>query len=144
MTQETSVGMQSCGWIWRSRNEQKFSAPQVFLTWCVDFSSVQSLSCVRLFATQWTAARQASLSITKSKSLPRLMSIESVMPSNHLCGFEGLYLRLPLTESIFLHQEGRRQILVVLAICGTDSNYREIMLHMIVISVSKYYYSLLL
>ena len=48
------------------------------------FSSVQSLSCVRLFATPWTAARQASLSITNSRSLPKLKSIESVMPSNHL------------------------------------------------------------
>ena len=48
------------------------------------FSSVQSLSCVRLFATPWTAACQASLSITNSWSLPKLMSIESVMPSNHL------------------------------------------------------------
>ena len=47
-------------------------------------SSVQSLSCVQLFATPWTAARQASLSITNSQSLPRLLSIESVMPSNHL------------------------------------------------------------
>ena len=45
---------------------------------------VQSLSHVRLFATPWSAARQASLSITNSWSLPRLMSIESVMPSNHL------------------------------------------------------------
>ena len=41
--------------------------------------SVQSLSCVRLFAMPWTAARQASLSITNSRSLPKLMSIESVM-----------------------------------------------------------------
>ena len=48
------------------------------------FSSVQSLSCVLLFATPWTAACQASLSITNSQSLPKLMSIESVMPSNHL------------------------------------------------------------
>ena len=48
------------------------------------FSSVQSLSCVQLFATPWTAARQASLSITNSWSLLNLMSIESVMPSNHL------------------------------------------------------------
>src|SRR5574340_712478 len=47
-------------------------------------SSVQSLSHVQLFATPWTAARQASLSITNSWSLPKLMSIESVMPSNHL------------------------------------------------------------
>jgi len=48
------------------------------------FSSVQSLSPVRLFATPWTAARQASLSITNSQSLLKHMSIESVMPSNHL------------------------------------------------------------
>ena len=48
------------------------------------FSSVQLLSCVRLFATPWTAAHQASLSITNSQSLPKLTSIESVMPSNHL------------------------------------------------------------
>ena len=47
-------------------------------------SSVQSLSRVWLFATPWTAARQASLSIINSQSLCKLMSIESVMPSNHL------------------------------------------------------------
>ena len=47
-------------------------------------SSVQSLSCVRLFATPWTAACQASLSFTNSQSLFKLMSIESVMPSNNL------------------------------------------------------------
>ena len=46
--------------------------------------SVQSLSCVRLFVTPWTAARQASLSITNSRSSPRPMSIKSVMPSRHL------------------------------------------------------------
>ena len=50
----------------------------------VQFSSVQSLSCVQLFATPWTAARQASLSITNSQSLPKHMSMESVMPSSHL------------------------------------------------------------
>ena len=47
------------------------------------FSPVQSLSRVQLFATPWTAARQASLSIANSWSLLRLMSIELVMPSNH-------------------------------------------------------------
>ena len=47
-------------------------------------SSVQLLSCVRLFAIPWTAARQASLSLTNSQSLLKLMSIGSVMPSNHL------------------------------------------------------------
>ena len=52
------------------------------------FSSVQSLSHVWLFVTSWTAAHQASLSITNSQSLLKLMPIESVMPSNHLilCG----------------------------------------------------------
>ena len=48
------------------------------------FSPIQSLSCVRLFATPWTAAYQASLSITNSRSLPKLTSIESMMPSNYL------------------------------------------------------------
>ena len=58
------------------------------------FSSVQSLSRVRLFATPWIAACQASLSITNSQSLQKLMSIESVMPSNHLIPYHPL-LRLP-------------------------------------------------
>ena len=52
-------------------------------TW-TDFSSVQSLNHVWLFATQWTAAHQASLSITNSWSLLKLMSIKSVMPSKYL------------------------------------------------------------
>ena len=50
----------------------------------VQFSSVHSLSTVQLFVTPWTAAHQASLSITNSQSLLKLMSIESLMPSNHL------------------------------------------------------------
>ena len=50
----------------------------------ISFSSVQALSRVQLFATPWTAAHQASLSIINSQSLLKLMSIESVMPSNHL------------------------------------------------------------
>ena len=58
---------------------------------------VKSLSRVRLFATPWTAARQASLSITNSRSLLKLMSIESVMPSNHLI----LCCPLLLLPSIF-------------------------------------------
>ena len=58
--------------------------------WCAavhgiaKFSSVQSLSCVQLLATPWTAACQASLSITNSQSLLKLMSVELVMPCNHL------------------------------------------------------------
>ena len=50
----------------------------------VQFSSIQSLSRVHLFGTQWTAAHQASLSITNSQSLPKPMSFELVMPFNHL------------------------------------------------------------
>ena len=53
----------------------------------VQFHSVQSLSCFWLFATPWTAACQVSLSITNSQSLPKLMSIELVMLSNHLILF---------------------------------------------------------
>ena len=55
-------------------------------TWHIhnQFSSFQSLSCVWLFMTPWTIARQASLSITNSRSLPKPMFIVSVMPSNHL------------------------------------------------------------
>ena len=60
-------------------------------------SSVQSLSCVWLFATPWTAACQASLSITNSRSPPKLMSIVSVIPSNHLI----LCCPLLLLPSIF-------------------------------------------
>ena len=63
----------------------------------VQFSSVQSLSRVQLFATPWTAARQATLSITNSQSLPKLMSIELVMPFNHLI----LWCPLLLLPSIF-------------------------------------------
>ena len=63
----------------------------------VQFSSVQSLSRVRHFATPWTAARQASLSITNSQSLPKPRSIESVMPCNHLI----LCCPLLLLPSIF-------------------------------------------
>ena len=56
----------------------------IFFAWLVGFSSVQSLSPVRLFVTPWTAAHQASLSITNSQSLLKLMSFELVMPSSHL------------------------------------------------------------
>ena len=55
-----------------------------FFVFSVQFCSVQSLSRVQLFVTPWTAARQASLSITNSQSLLKLMSIESVMTYNHL------------------------------------------------------------
>ena len=73
----------------------------------VHFSSVHSLSCVRLFATLWPAARQASVSIATSRSLLKLMSIESVMPSNHLILCHPLLLlppSLPASESFPISQ----------------------------------------
>ena len=73
----------------------------IITTWRVsDFSSVQLLTRVRLFATPWTAAHQASLSITNSWSLLKLMSIESVMPSNHLIFCHPLLLLLSIFPSI--------------------------------------------
>ena len=63
-------------------------------------SSVQSLTCVRLFATPWTTACQASLSITSSWSLLKLISIESVMPSNHLILCRPVFLLPSIFPSI--------------------------------------------
>ena len=74
---------------------------------CIQFSSVQSLSHVRLFATPWIAACQASLSITKSGSSLRFMSIESVMPSSHLflcCPLLLLSQSLPASKSFPMSQ----------------------------------------
>ena len=65
-----------------------------------NLSSVQSLSCVQLLATPWIAARQASLSITNSRSSLKLMSIESVMPSSHLILCRPLLLLPPILPSI--------------------------------------------
>ena len=64
-------------------------------------SSVQWLSRVRLFATPWTAARQAFLSITNSWSLLKLMSFVSVMPSNHVCCPLLLLLSIPPSIRVF-------------------------------------------
>ena len=73
---------------WNTTQQQKginycYTATQMNLKG-TQFSSAQLLSSVRLFVTPWTAAHQASLSITNSRSLLKLMSIESEMPSNHL------------------------------------------------------------
>ena len=73
----------------------------------IHFSSVQSLSRVRLFATPWIAARQASLSITNSRRSLKLMSIESVMPSSHfiLCHpFSSCPQSLPASGSFPMSQ----------------------------------------
>ena len=69
----------------------------MYVLYATKLSLVQSLSCVQLFVTPRTAARQASLSITSSQSLPKLVSIESVMPFNHLI----LCCLLLLLPSIF-------------------------------------------
>ena len=69
----------------------------ILIMYFICLSSVQSLSCVQLFATPRTAALQASLSIANSWSLPKLTSIESVMPSSHLI----LCCPLSLLPSIF-------------------------------------------
>ena len=66
----------------------------------VQFSSVQSLSSVQLFPTPWTAARQASLSISNSWSIPKLMSIESMMTSNHFILCSSLLLLPSIFPSI--------------------------------------------
>ena len=71
---------------------------------CVSFSSVQSLSCVWLFATPWIAARQVSLSITNCRSSLRVTSIESVMPSSHLILCRNLFLLPPIPPRISLFQ----------------------------------------
>ena len=65
-----------------------------------DFQFIQLLSRVWLFATPWIAAHQASLSITNSRSLPKLMSIESVMPSSHLILCHPLLILPPIPPSI--------------------------------------------
>ena len=79
-----------------------FVFPILFLFFflMLQFSSVQSLSRVRLFATPWIAARQASLSITHTRSSLRLMSIEAVMPSSHLILCRPLLLLPPIPPSI--------------------------------------------
>ena len=66
----------------------------------LQFSSVRSLSCVQLFVIPWTAARQASLSITNSQSLLKLVSTESVIPSNHLILCHPLLLQPSIFPSI--------------------------------------------
>ena len=74
--------------------------PYLFSLHSVQFSSVQSLSLVRLSATPWITARQASLSITNSRSSLKLMSIESVMPSSHLILCCPLFLLPPIPPRI--------------------------------------------
>ena len=82
--------------MWKIFTWKKYSNSVEIVDWNM-FSSVQSLSHVWLFVTPWTTTRQASLSITNSRSPPKPMSIESVMPSNHL----SLCCPLLLLPSVF-------------------------------------------
>ena len=83
----------------RDQTQVPYIAGRFFTSWAI-FSSVQSLSHVRLFVTPWTAACQASLSITNSRSSLKLMSIESVMPSSHLILCRPLLLLPPIPPRI--------------------------------------------
>ena len=98
----------------RDRSCVSWTAGRLFTTespgkpiWLAQFHSVQSLSCVRLFATPWITAHQASLSSTNSWSLLKLMSIESAMPSSHLilcCPLLLLPQSLPASRSFPMSQ----------------------------------------
>jgi len=106
-TQGLNLGLPQCRQILYRLSHQGFcigykisnSGSFFTLPFCL-FSSVQSLSHVQLFATLWIAACQASLFITNSRSLPKLMSIKSVMPSSHLILCRSLLLLPPIPLSI--------------------------------------------
>ena len=96
LTQETNWGLLHCRQVLYQLNYQGSSRKRP----SIQFSSVQLFSRVRLFATPWIAARQASLSITNSRSSLRLSSIQSVMPSSHLILGHPLLLLPPIPPSI--------------------------------------------
>ena len=85
-----------CSFLGSGYHEIHLCCPLIMSTCFIKFSSVQSLSRVRLFVTPWIAACQASLSITNSQSSLKLMSIESVMPSSHLILYRPLLLLPPI------------------------------------------------
>ena len=93
-TQGLNLGLSHCRWILYQLSHKGSPIPI--------FSLVQSLSCVRLFATPWIAARQASLSITNSQSLLKLMAIKSMMPPSHLILCRPLLLLPPIPPSIMV------------------------------------------
>ena len=94
----------------------------------IQFSSVQSLSCVQIFVTPWSAALQSSLSITNSWSLLKLMSIESVMPSHHLIPCHPLLLlpsifpsiRVFSSESVLCIRWQSIRVLASTSVCPID------------------------
>ena len=85
--------------LWRGGHFRKCCFLFRTSVYLIQFSSVQSLSHVRFSVTPWTAARQASLSITNYRSLPKPMSIESVMPSSHLILCRPVLLLPPILPS---------------------------------------------
>ena len=95
-------------------------------------SSVHLLSCVRLFATPWTAARQASLSITNSQSSLKLTSIKSVMPSSHLILCRPLLLLPPLPPYIRVFSNE-----------STDSVYNSTDFYILIFCPASYWIHLL-
>ena len=87
--------------MWAKCCNQLYYLNMLFIISCIlQFSSVQSLSRVQLFATPWIAEHQASLSITNSRSSLRLTSIKLMMPSSHLILYRPLLLLLPIHPSI--------------------------------------------
>ena len=96
--------------------------------WTSHFSSVQSLICVELFMTPWTAACQPSLSVTNSQSLLKLMSIESVMPSNHLILCRPLSSAFSLSQhqSLFQWVSSSHQVAKVLEFCLQHQSFQSI------------------
>ena len=105
---ESPQGIQYADPIWDGLSRDSYLQEQVLTG--VQFSSVQSLSCVWLLATPWIAARQASLSITNSRSSLRLTSFESVMPSSHLilCRLLLLLPSIPLSIRVFPNESTLR------------------------------------
>ena len=103
---------QSCGYLtsgrWNlirfSQTDKELLITLRALPYNIPFSSAQSLCRVRLFVTPWTAALQASLSITNSGSLLRLMPIELVMPSNHLLLCHRLWMKSTRRGSFSVHR----------------------------------------
>ena len=86
--------------VWRRLSDTSSILKECYEYFRNQFSSVQSLSCVWIFATPWIATRQASLSIISSRSLLKLMPIESVMPSSHLILCHPLLLLPPIPPNI--------------------------------------------
>ena len=98
------MGSQTVRHNWMTFTFSDWENLRIYFVISVQFSSVQSLSRVWFFATPWTVACQASLCITNSQSLLKLMSIESVMPSNHLILCRPLLLPPSIFPSIRIFQ----------------------------------------